>query len=184
MYKIATILIFSLMFSVAVHSQSINKKSTDHNGREILLGKIDKNGLTQDSFAKWFVPNYDKYKTDEETLKLIKKELKKYTITAFMGTWCGDSKREVPKFYKVLEAADFPINQVTFVAVDNAKANYKKSPSGEEKGLNIKRVPTYIFYKKGKEVNRIIENPIVSLEKDIMAIVTGNDYVPNYADLE
>lgn len=184
MYKIATILIFSLIFSTGVYSQSINQKATDHNGREILLGKIDKDGLTHDSFAKWFVPNYGKYKADVETLKLIKKELKKYTITAFMGTWCGDSKREVPKFYKVLEAADFPMDQLTFVAVDNAKANYKKSPSGEETGLNIKRVPTYIFYKKGKEVNRIIENPIVSLEKDIMAIVTGKDYVPNYADLK
>lgn len=184
MYRIAAILIFSLTFSTGVHSQSINQKAIDHNGREILLGKIDKNGLTQNSFAKWFVPNYEKYKTDTETINSIKKELKKYSITAFMGTWCGDSKREVPKFYKVLEAVDFPMDQLTFVAVDNAKTNYKKSPSGEEKGLNIKRVPTYIFYKKGKEINRIIENPIVSLEKDIMAIVTGKDYVPNYADLK
>ena len=184
MHKVISTIVFSLILTAGVHSQSINQKSIDKNGREILLGKIDKSGLTQNSFAKWFTPNYDKYNVDAETLNSIKKDLKKYTITAFMGTWCGDSKREVPKFFKVLEAADFPMKQLTFVAVDNARTNYKKSPTGEEKGLNIKRVPTYIFYLKGKEVGRIIEDPIVSLEKDIKAIITGKDYVPNYAELK
>jgi len=184
MHKLATTIIFSIIFSIGIHSQTINQKSKDHNGREILLGKIDKSGLTENSFNTWFTPNYDAYKVDTKILKLIKKDLKKYTITAFMGTWCGDSKREVPKFYKILEAAGYPMEQLTFVAVDNARANYKKSPTGEEKGLNIVRVPTFIFYKNGEEVNRIIEDPVVSIEKDIEAIITGTVYVPNYAEVK
>ncbi|MET2984817.1 thioredoxin family protein [Aureibaculum conchae] len=184
MLKLVTTIVFSIIFSIAIHTQSINQKSTDHNGREILLGKIDKSGLTENSFNTWFTPNYDAYKVDTKTLKLIKKELNNYTITAFMGTWCGDSKREVPKFYKILEAADYPMEQLTFIAVGNSKTNYKKSPTGEEKGLNIVRVPTFIFYKNGKEVNRIIEDPVVSFEKDIEAIITGKTYVPNYAEMK
>jgi len=79
-----------------------------------------------------------------------------------MGTWCGDSKREVPRFIKVLEAANFPVDNLKIVAVDRRKEQYKKSPTGEEWGLSIKRVPTFIFYKNGKESNRIIESPRLS----------------------
>jgi len=98
-----------------------------------------------------------------------------------MGTWCGDSKREIPRFYKILETANYPIEQLTMVAVDHIEPNYKKSPGGEEKGLSIIKVPTFIFYKDGKEVNRIVESPIESLEKDIAAIISGKNYVPNYS---
>ena len=45
-----------------------------------------------------------------------------------------------------------------------------------EKGLNITNVPTFIFYKNGKEVNRIVESPRVSLEQDMIDIINGNNY--------
>jgi tetratricopeptide (TPR) repeat protein len=57
---------------------------------------------------------------------------------------------------------------------------YKQSPKHEEKGLNIHRVPTVIFFRDGIEVNRIVEHPIKSFEEDIMNIVTVNDYESNY----
>ncbi|WP_435182367.1 thioredoxin family protein [Cellulophaga omnivescoria] len=170
--------ILVLLFFTMVVSAQVPK---DHNNKERLLGKISKSDLTKNTFANWFTPNYNNYKVDAETIKRIEKELKHYIIVAFMGTWCGDSKRETPHFYKVLEAANFPMENFSIVAVDNAKNNYKKSPGGEEKGLNITRVPTFILYKNGKEANRIVESPIISIEKDLEAIVTGNTYIPNYA---
>jgi tetratricopeptide (TPR) repeat protein len=97
-----------------------------------------------------------------------------------MGTWCGDSKEEVPKFYKVLEACDFPMEQLTVIAVSRQRDMYKQSPNHEEKGLNIHRVPTVIFYKNGKEINRIVEHPIATFEEDILNIITKNDYKSNY----
>ncbi len=99
-----------------------------------------------------------------------------------MGTWCKDSKREVPRFYKILENAKFQKNKISLIGVDSTKENYKKSPTGEEKGLNIIRVPTFIFYKNGIDVNRIIEYPIESLEKDLLKIIKGETYIPNYSD--
>ncbi|PKB42559.1 thiol-disulfide isomerase/thioredoxin [Cellulophaga sp. RHA19] len=174
-----TTLILALLLFVTSVSAQIPK---DHNNRERLLGKISKSDLTQNSFANWFTPNYNDYKVDTKTLNTIKEDLKKYKIVAFMGTWCGDSKRETPPFYKILEAANFPMENFSIVAVDNAKNNYKKSPGGEEKGLNITHVPTFILYKNNKEVNRIVESPVISLEKDLKAIVTGSTYIPNYAD--
>ena len=98
-----------------------------------------------------------------------------------MGTWCGDSKREVPKFYKVLEAANFSENKLRVVGLNNGSKQYKQGPNGEEKGLNIHRVPTFIVYnKKGKEVGRIVEHPVESLEADLLKICQGKSYEHKY----
>ncbi|TVZ08194.1 thiol-disulfide isomerase/thioredoxin [Cellulophaga sp. RHA_52] len=176
--KHTTQLLALFLFTVVASAQV----PKDHNNRERLLGKISKSDLTKNSFENWFTPNYNDYKVDTETINTIKDKLKAYKIVAFMGTWCGDSKRETPPFYKALEAANYPMENFSLVAVDNAKNNYKKSPGGEEKGLNITHVPTFIFFKNGKEINRIVESPIISLEKDIKAIITGSTYIPNYAE--
>jgi len=98
-----------------------------------------------------------------------------------MGTWCGDSQREVPKFYKVLEAANFPENNLRIVGLNNVKEQYKQGPNGEEKGLNVHRVPTFIVYnKKGKEIGRIVEHPVESLEADLLNICRGKAYTHHY----
>lgn len=174
------LIIAVLTFMPNLTLAQLNQKSLDYKGREILLGKIDKNGLTNNSFAKWFKPNHEAYTVAEFETQNLKKKLKEYKITVFMGTWCGDSKREVPRFYKILEKLQFPTSQLTVVGVDNHRERYKKSPTGEEKGLNIIKVPTFIFYKNGKEVNRIVESPIVSLEKDIETILNDKDYKHKY----
>ena len=70
--------------------------------------------------------------------------------------------------------------QLEIVALDYRKEKYKQSPTGEEQGLNIKRVPTIIFLKDGKEVNRIVESPLETLEKDMAQIILKKDYTPNY----
>ncbi len=57
---------------------------------------------------------------------------------------------------------------MTFIGVDNAKL----SPVGEYAGLGIERVPTFIFYKNNIEAGRIIENPVTSLEQDMVNILT------------
>jgi len=180
--------VFSLMavtfcFLQITNAQTINQTKTDARGREMLLGKIDKAGLTQSTYAPWFNKEHEGYKTDTEFIKSIKSELAKHKITLFMATWCGDSRREVPRFYKILEAADYPMDQLTVVAVDHEKDQYKKSPGGEEKGLNIIKVPTFIFYKNGKAVNRIVESPVESLEKDMKQIISGGEYVPHHSNV-
>ncbi len=172
---------FAIFFTLTImfngHGQN-NETSTK------LLGEISKNDLTSLPYATWFNSEFDAYLPNAKTISEITNELSQYSILVFMGTWCGDSKKEVPRFYKLLEAANYPMHQLKVIAVDNERSNYKKSPTGEEKGLNIHRVPTFIFYKDGKEVNRIIEHPIESLELDIKNILTSNTYTPNYYAIE
>jgi len=174
-------LFFCLITSCQMDAQQTNQTKVDAKGNEMLVGKIDKNGLEHMPYASWFEKNYGAYEVDSKTIKSIKNELRTYSITLFLGTWCGDSKREVPRCYRILEEAKFPMDQLTVVALDYEGEQYKKSPGGEEQGLNIVKVPTFIFSRNGKEMNRIVESPIETLEKDMAAIVTGKNYSPNYS---
>lgn len=144
-----------------------------------LIGKINKYGLSSGPYANWFEKGYQDYRPDTTLIAKIDEALKPYEIKLFMGTWCGDSRREVPRFYKILEQANYPMEQLTAVALGRSADLYKKSPNHEEKGLTIHRVPTFIFYKDGKEVNRIVERPVASLEQDIAAILDDN-YTSKY----
>ena len=177
--NISTIII-ALLFTFQTNAQQLNKEISEEGETPFLLGKIDKKGLEGENYKSWFTPNYNDYKTNSELINTISSELKNYTITLFMGTWCGDSKQEVPKLYKVLEACHFPMDQLTVIAVSRKLDMYKQSPQHEEAGLNIHRVPTIIFYKYGKEVNRIVEHPIETFEEDIQNIITTNGYKSNY----
>jgi len=175
---ILTFILF--IISSTLSGQKINQEIKIEGNQPYLVGRIDLNGLTSTSYQNWYNANHKAYEVDNETISSIKSELAEHKILVFMGTWCSDSKREVPRFIKTLEGADFSLENLKIVAVDRRKDYYKKSPTGEEWGLSIKRVPTFIFYKDGKETNRIIESPITSLEADIKAIVTGTEYTPNY----
>ncbi len=174
-------LLFLFAFLIITNSHAQDKLTVDDDGYEILLGIITKPDLEKNSFSVWFNSFYKSYDVDQETIDLFKKELiKDYKIVIFLGTWCGDSKRETPRLLKILDTANFPSSQLKIIAVGKSGDLYKKSPSGEEKGLNIIRVPTIIFYKNEKEINRIVETPVQTLEKDIAAIITTNEYKNTY----
>ncbi|KJJ38351.1 thioredoxin family protein [Aequorivita vladivostokensis] len=144
----------------------------------MLLGKANRKGFQMDAFKSWFNTGYENYKVDSETLEKLKPLLKDATITVFMGTWCEDSQRETPHFYKILDEANFDESKLTLITVSDEKT----TPQGFEDAKNITNVPTLIFYKNGKELSRIVEYPIESLEKDMLAILSGKEYKHAYAE--
>ncbi len=147
----------------------------------VLYGTVQQQDLQVSPFREWFQPNFESYRPADSMLKAIKQlPVKDITIEIFMGTWCGDSKREVPRFYKLLENISFPQQQVKLIALGAGDSLVKQSPQHEEAGKGIFRVPTFIIYKKGKEINRINEYPAFSLEKDLYTILSGSAYEPNY----
>ena len=112
--------------------------------------------------------NYAAYIPQEDVVKSLRPLSKEITITAIIGTWCGDSKLYVPQFYKVLDAIGFADPNLTLLEVDEEK----KAINGSIDELNIKSVPTFIVYKKGEELGRIIESPKQTLELDLLEIIT------------
>lgn len=182
--KRTVFLLITLFYISITFSQTLNTVVTDTRGNKKLLGQVNKKGLTQAPFKDWFNKNQNAYLENSKVISALKANLKDYKIKAFFGSWCGDSKRELPRLYKILEDANYPMNQLEVIGVDRTAKAYKKAPNGEEKGLNIHKVPTFIFYKDGKEVSRIVESPVETLERDIHKIVSNKRYVSNYAAVD
>jgi thiol-disulfide isomerase/thioredoxin len=145
---------------------------------DMLVGKQAKEELLKIPYSLWFNPNHDNYKPSTATLTELKKHLNGISITIFMGTWCEDSQQQVPGFYKILEELKLDNQNITLIAVDKSKT----TPDLLEKDLNITNVPTFIFYKNGKELHRIVERPMETLEKDMLKILYGEAYKHAYQD--
>ena len=169
--------LFLLTFISLLFSCTAQKKVTvvkDKAGN--LIGVINKEAFYQTPYSSWFAENYENYNPNKNIIASLQKELIGVSIKGFMGTWCGDSKRETPHLYKLLELTDYNLKKLELVAVNKSK----KTPNNLQKGFNIIRVPTFIFYKDGKEIGRYVEYARESLEKDILKIVTGQDYKHSY----
>ena len=137
-----------------------------------LLGYFTRDRLSRDPHSAWYIKGYDDYQPGLEAISKLK-ELSKdnITIKIVLGTWCPDSRREVPHFMRIIDNWSFPAEKITFIGVDN----FKNGPVGEFPSLNIERVPTFIVYKNNIELGRIIENPSTSLEQDMVNILTRNE---------
>lgn len=146
--------------------------------QEMLVGKFTKEDLQTGPYEQWFTQGYEGYTPSEEALETIKNNISEYEIVGFMGTWCPDSRREVPKFFKLLDEAGYDLNKLTMIGVNRSKS----TPENLEEGYNMSRVPTFIFMKDGKEVNRFVEYPQASMEEDIAKIVTEEEYSNSYAN--
>ena len=174
MSKIISLLIF-ILTTTSSFAQNPETKP------RILYGAITADSLTVAPFDNWFTAGFDAYKPDVETASQLKKiNFKNYTIQVFLGTWCGDSKREVPRLMKLANDIGLAANKIKLISVGDGDSLYKQSPQHEEQGLGIFRVPTIIFYRNGTEINRINEFAINSIEKDLLSIIKGQAYIPNY----
>ena len=181
--SIITVLLFA-MPTIELYAQTdplYYQKVKDASGNDMLLGNCSRQSLLQAPFVQWFQNNYDNYTVDSATCRFIAPLLKDNKVTIFLGTWCGDSKREVPRILKMLDCCNFPADQLSLIMVGNQGDAYKKSPRHEEEGRNIVRVPTIIIEDTGKETGRIVEYPVVSLEKDLLSILRNEKYIPNYS---
>ncbi|MGE5348044.1 MAG: thioredoxin family protein [Actinomycetota bacterium] len=136
-----------------------------------LLGDLTPAMLTNQPHSEWYNPGYAGYQPDQEFMaELMGVDKGDLTITIVLGTWCPDSRREVPHFLKITDLWGFPRDRIRFIGVDINKV----APLEDYMQLAIERVPTFIFYKNNIEKGRIIEVPVTSLEQDTRDILTGN----------
>jgi len=137
-----------------------------------LLGYISPGMFSNPPHSDWYVRGREDYNPDETAIGQLRKTIgDDLSILIVMGTWCSDSRREVPRFMKIVEETGFPVERIVFVGVDNTKL----APVGGYDTLNIERVPTFIFLRNKVEAGRIIETPVTSLEQDMQNILTRND---------
>ena len=173
-----TILFFSIaiVFSVIGMAQTPDSAYTTEkdtvvkdpfSSTPMLLGYCNRETFKDTTYSWWFNSMYDVYNIDSTTANKLTDKIKNVDIKVVMGTWCSDSRREVPRLFRILDYLKYPSDDVKIIAVGRDKMGR----GDETKNLNIELVPTIIFYRGGKELGRIIESPKESLEKDMLKIL-------------
>ena len=166
--KTKYLLILIILFSGFLIAQERNKIIKDSFSEPMLIGYCTREVFSDSVFASWFKPEYESYKPDSSNIEELKKDIGDIDITIVMGSWCSDSQWYVPDFYKVLDEANYPSGRVKLIAVDEDK----KTEGDEIDSLSIKLVPSFIFYRNGLEIGRVVESPEKSLETDMLGILT------------
>lgn len=157
----------------------ITEKTTLEEGIPYMIGEINRTNLLTYEHSQWFQKEYDFFKINPSWVAEMKPLADGLTYTLFLGTWCEDSQREVPGMLKILDALEVPAKDLTLYAMDEDK----KTPQHFEEGLEIINIPTLIFYKDGKEMNRIVEFPVESLYQDMAKILKSEAYQHAYFDV-
>ena len=111
---------------------------------------------------------YEEYSFDPGIIDVLKLKTDKLdSIDVYFAFWCGDSENNIPPFMRILDEIGKSGIEVNYFTVGRKKPGEKYY---HEK-LKVERVPTFIFFKDGKEVGRIIENPKKTLEEDFLEII-------------
>lgn len=118
-----------------------------------LLGHLSRADLQ--AYASWkplFAPQVP-YVPDAAAVAAIKANARGVTALLIMATWCPDSKRELPRYFTIMDAAGVPDSILTMVGVDRSK----KDTEGLTEKWTVSRVPTFVFFRDGQEIGRFVE---------------------------
>jgi len=112
---------------------------------------------------------YDAFTVDPDALEILQKKAgDTLRIDVYLGTWCSDSQEHVPVFIKIIEALDNPTVEVTYYNIERKESPDVKFYFEE---FQIERLPTFVFYRDGEEIGRIVEHPRGTLLEHILKIM-------------
>ncbi|MDC1387591.1 thioredoxin [Gammaproteobacteria bacterium] len=115
-----------------------------------------------------FQDNFEEYQPENLLDPLLLRDIEIYVL---FGTWCHDSQREVPRLLGLLNALDIQENYIHLIGLNFLN----NEPQGRGKYFQIKKTPTFIFLRNQKEIGRIVEMPVISLEADLLNILESLD---------
>lgn len=121
--------------------------------QKFLIGYISKAQITQDTVFGWYAKHAKYVKPRKEHVEIVKERAYDFQILMFTGTWCHDSQQILPKYFSLLEAAEFPDHQMIIIGVDRQKV----SPGNLQRIFKVVNIPTFIVLQHGVEVGRIVE---------------------------
>lgn len=110
------------------------------------------------------------YEPKQKWLDLLASATLKYELVVAMGTWCGDSREQIPRLQAILAALGerSPFVAPRLVGVDRSKwVDRELYPFGQ-----VELVPTIVVTAGGSEIGRIVETPASGkIEKDLARIL-------------
>ncbi|MEL7264901.1 MAG: hypothetical protein AAFP69_08860 [Planctomycetota bacterium] len=158
----------------------VNQSVADEKHGAKLLGRCTFDAFEEMPYRDWFQKNQVADFDPTITRRLAKRVDEEISITVFMGSWCGDSQRYVPRLFALSKQVGLPAKRINLQLLDYAVGSYKRGPTGAERDELIHRVPTIIVRRGEQELGRIVESPMSSLEMDITQILEGLPPTPRY----
>jgi hypothetical protein len=162
-------LTFGLMLSLAYCASAQQQYKTEYDaaGNKVLVGRINEMLLANDSAFLWFFTGVNRYKPDTAWTKYISYYRDSFDVVAFAGTWCLDTKRLLPQFYRVMMASSYPMNRIKLYGLDHQLHGLGDAAQQ----YDIDKVPTIVLIHKGKVIGKIEDKVHRSMEADMVSIL-------------
>ncbi len=110
---------------------------------------------------------HDSFQPDTLALRALRAWNLDHEVLVFFGSWCPDSRREVPRFIKTVDLIQNPHVRYRLYALDRSK----RDAAGLAQRYHISGVPTFIVLENGQEMGRIEVHPRHGLERDWVGIL-------------
>lgn len=156
----------SLLLFVGGCGASTDVKKASQRAEPMALGWVQRSDFLNANYPR-FQEMYDSVHIEDQFIEMIRQLQAGVEVVVVLGTWCSDSRMHVPRFLKIADRAGIAGDRIRFFGVDRSK----KSADGVTDQYRVERVPTFLFFKEGKEVGRIVEAPRQSLEEDILVLL-------------
>jgi cyclophilin family peptidyl-prolyl cis-trans isomerase/phosphohistidine phosphatase SixA len=147
-----------------------------HSGEELpppsptLLGTVEWHELAE--LDGWLAEK-EQYLPDATAIEQLQAAVGFYRVVTVLGTWCGDSRREVPRLVQVLEEIGTGAFTHWMIGVDRSKRvdEPELPPQLLSDGV-AERVPTIIVLDDiGQELGRVVETAEEPLESFLVQVV-------------
>ncbi|MCU0292701.1 MAG: peptidylprolyl isomerase [Thermoanaerobaculaceae bacterium] len=153
-----------------VGDRILRVKTTDELGTSypIWYGPIAPARL--DAEIKGWSAEREKYEPKDSWVEMLASARLRYELVVAMGTWCGDSREQIPRLQAVLARLGprSPFGVPRLVGVDRSKwIDRDQYPFGA-----VELVPTIVVTAGGSEIGRIVETPASGrIEEDLARIL-------------
>jgi thiol-disulfide isomerase/thioredoxin len=133
----------------------------------VALGWLQRSDLEKAEYQ--FQSHYDTLSLEEPLLPLLRVVGEGAVCVVVLGTWCKDSREEVPRFLRIADHMGMGVDRIRLYGVDRTKT----SEDGVTDRYGITHVPTFIFFRGEREIGRIVERPKTTIEQEMLSILAA-----------
>ena len=139
-------------------------------GRQLLhIGQLSREELErrQPIYAR----RAQRYQPDSTMVHRLAAVTAEIEVIAFFGTWCSTCKHHLPALMETLDLAENPSFKITYVGLDEDALE----PADWIERCGIHTTPSMVVIHAGEEIGRIENEPEVSVEADLVSILSHSE---------
>ena len=110
------------------------------------FGEFSRDQLENSTHNNWFLENYNAHPLNKALVSQIDSLFDDIEVTIYMGTWCEDSQREVPGFFKIIDALEANDQVQPIVGLNEDKVSH----DGSAEQAGVTNVPPLSFQKTAR----------------------------------